>query len=115
MLSPFYRIPLTPLPPTQQSYPNATLFTASLTTPDQHGIFNFHVGYRRPFLSSIEVKRQVTVRHFAHNEYERSYHISAAWVWVSGIAVTVTGWLAFVAMWLYCRSTDIKNREKKAQ
>lgn len=97
MLSPFHRLPLKAVSQTA----NSSLFSTSFTTPDQHGIFNFRVNYKRPFLSNVDEKRQVTVRHFAHDEYPRSWRISGAWVWISGIWVTVLGWLAFCAIWLY--------------
>jgi oligosaccharyltransferase complex subunit beta len=102
MLSPFHRINLTPLSQTA----NSTIFGASFKTPDQHGIFNFHIKYNRPFLTNIEEKRQVTVRHFAHDEWPRSWQISGAWVWIGGIWITVIGWLAFVALWLYSAPTE---------
>ncbi|KAI9811972.1 MAG: oligosaccharyl transferase glycoprotein complex, beta subunit [Thelocarpon impressellum] len=97
MLSPFHRLALTPSSKTADS----TIFTTSFTVPDQHGMFTFRVNYKRPFLSSVDEKRIVTVRHFAHDEWPRSWEISGAWVWVAGIAVTVVGWLGFVAVWLY--------------
>ncbi|KAF2868167.1 Dolichyl-diphosphooligosaccharide--protein glycosyltransferase subunit WBP1 [Massariosphaeria phaeospora] len=108
MLSPFHRLNLTPISHTA----NATLFGVSFKTPDQHGIFNFYINYRRPFLTNIEEKRQVTVRHFAHDEWPRSWQISAAWVWIAGIGVTVAGWLAFVAVWLYSAPTMERSGKK---
>jgi len=107
MLSPFHRIPLTPVRTTQ----NATIFEASFTTPDQHGIFNFRVNYKRPFLTNVDEKRQVTVRHFAHDEWPRSWAISGAWVWIAGIWITVAGWIAFVGVWLYSEPTDLKQKK----
>ncbi|KAF4312046.1 putative dolichyl-di-phosphooligosaccharide-protein glycotransferase protein [Botryosphaeria dothidea] len=100
MLSPFHRLTLTPLPPSP-THPNSTIFTTDFRLPDQHGIFNFRVNYKRPFLTTLDEKREVTVRHFAHDEWPRSWRISGAWTWIAGIWVTVAGWLAFVALWLY--------------
>ena len=99
MLSPFHRLPLQPSP---SSSPNSTTFTTHFTTPDQHGIFSFRVLYSRPFLSNIEVKQQVTVRHFAHDEWPRSWEITGAWVWIAGLASVIGGWLLFVIGWMYC-------------
>ncbi|KAL9621570.1 MAG: hypothetical protein Q9160_003962 [Pyrenula sp. 1 TL-2023] len=99
MLSPFHRLPLTPAP--SSSSPNTTTFTATFTLPDQHGIFAFKVNYKRPFLTNIEEKRTVTVRHFAHDEWPRSWKISGGWVWIAGLWSVVGGWVAFVAVWLY--------------
>lgn len=97
MLTPFHRLPLTP----SGSTANSTLYSASFTLPDQHGVFSFRVNYKRPFLTSIEERHEVTVRHFAHDEWPRSWTISGAWVWIAGIAVTVIGWVAFCALWLW--------------
>ncbi|KAF2084863.1 Dolichyl-diphosphooligosaccharide-protein glycosyltransferase 48kDa subunit [Saccharata proteae CBS 121410] len=97
MLSPFHRLPLK----ASSTTPNSTIFETSFTLPDQHGIFNFRVNYKRPFLTSVDEKREVTVRHFAHDEWPRSWKISGAYTWIAGIWVTVAGWLAFVALWLY--------------
>lgn len=97
MLSPFHRIPLHP----SHSTDNSTIFSTTFTTPDQHGIFAFKVTYQRPFLTSIEEKRQVTVRHFAHDEWPRSWAISGAWPWVGGLWSVVAGFLLLVVVWLY--------------
>ncbi|KAH8696966.1 Dolichyl-diphosphooligosaccharide--protein glycosyltransferase subunit WBP1 [Phaeosphaeriaceae sp. PMI808] len=102
MLSPFHRLNLSPIGQTA----NATIFGVAFKTPDQHGIFNFRINFRRPFLTNVDEKRQVTVRHFAHDEWPRSWQISGAWVWISGIWVTIAGWLAFVAVWLYSAPTE---------
>lgn len=109
MLSPFHRLNLSPISKTA----DATVFGVGFKTPDQHGIFNFRINYRRPFVTNIDEKRQVTVRHFAHDEWPRSWQISGAWVWIGGIWVTVAGWLAFVAVWLY--SVPTEKSVKKTQ
>ena len=109
MLSPFHRLNLSPVSTTA----NATVFGVAFKTPDQHGIFNFRINYRRPFVTNVDEKRQVTVRHFAHDEWPRSWEISGAWVWIGGIWVTVAGWVAFVAVWLY--SAPAEKSVKKMQ
>ena len=107
MLSPFHRVTLEAVKPTT----NSTIFEASFTVPDQHGIFNFIVNYKRPFLSNIYEKRTVTVRHFAHDEWPRSFVISGAYPWIAGIGVTATGWLIFVAVWLYSKPDESKAKK----
>jgi oligosaccharyltransferase complex subunit beta len=104
MLSPFHRLNLEPTATTATS----TIYTTSFKLPDQHGIFNFKVNYKRPFLSNVEEKNTVTVRHFAHDEWPRSWVISGAWPWIAGIATTVTGWIAFVALWLWSKPVPLK-------
>jgi oligosaccharyltransferase complex subunit beta len=104
MLSPFHRLPLKVASTTKTS----TTYTTSFKLPDQHGIFNFKVNYKRPFFSNVEEKNTVTVRHFAHDEWPRSWVISGAWPWIAGIGVTVTGWVAFVALWLWSKPVPLK-------
>ncbi|KAK4542533.1 hypothetical protein LTR36_006786 [Oleoguttula mirabilis] len=111
MLSPFQRLNLAPAP-TSNSNPNSTTFATTFTVPDHHGIFNFFVEYRRPFYTSVEEKRTVTVRHFAHDEWPRSFVISGAYPWISGIGVTVAGWVGFVGLWLYSKPAAPKRSLK---
>ena len=111
MLSPFHRLNLDVASTTA----TATVFTKTFRTPDQHGIFNFRLNYKRPFLTTIDEKREVTVRHFAHDEFDRSFQISGAWPWIAGIGVTSVGWLAFVLVWLYSKPTPANAGVKKTQ
>lgn len=97
MLSPFERRDLVAETETARE----TIFTTNFTLPDQHGIFNFKINYKRPFLTHVEDKHTVSVRHMAHDEWPRSYSISGAWPWLSGIGVTVVGFVAFSALWMY--------------
>jgi len=110
MLSPFHRLNLEPVLET----PNSTIFSTSFTLPDQHGIFNFRVNYKRPFFTNVDEKAQVTVRHIAHDEWPRSWRISGAWVWIAGIWATVIGWVGFVVIWLWSapkRDEGVKKRQ----
>lgn len=109
MLSPFHRLPLAL--DKAHSSPEASAYTVSFKVPDQHGIFNFKVNYKRPFLTNIEEKNTVSVRHMAHDEWPRSFVISGAWPWIAGIAVTVTGWLGFCALWMYSAPTDKETKK----
>lgn len=113
MLSPFHRLPLTADP--AHSSPESTAYTVSFKLPDQHGIFNFYVNYKRPLLTNIEEKNTVSVRHMAHDEWPRSYVISGAWPWIAGIGATITAWLAFVVVWMFSRPADEKVALKKTQ
>ncbi|CAM1506111.1 Fc.00g057520.m01.CDS01 [Cosmosporella sp. VM-42] len=113
MLSPFHRLDLTPQEVTSTS--TATVFTTTFTLPDQHGIFNFKINYKRPFLTYVEEKNTVSVRHMAHDEWPRSFVISGAWPWISGIGVTITGFLAFSALWMYSAPVKSAGGVKKTQ
>lgn len=99
MLSPFHRLDLAPLSTTS----DATIFGAEFVTPDQHGIFNFRINYKRPFYTYVDEKNTVSVRHMAHDEWPRSYVISGAWPWISGIGATVTGFVLFSLVWMYSK------------
>ncbi|CAG8886537.1 unnamed protein product [Penicillium nalgiovense] len=109
MLSPFHRLTLEPTHRTDTS----TVFSSQFVTPDQHGIFSFRVNYKRPFLTSIEEKHEVTNRHFAHDEYPRSWAITGGWVWIAGLWSVIGGFLAFVIVWLY--SAPVTDKLKKTQ
>lgn len=111
MLSPFHRLNLIPVTQTL----NSTVFRSTFKLPDQHGIFSFRVNYKRSFFSVIDEKREVTVRHFAHDEWPRSWQISAGWVWIAGIWITVSGWVAFVGIWLWSEPAYEESRGKKLQ
>ncbi|KAI2931751.1 hypothetical protein CBS147320_2432 [Aspergillus niger] len=107
MLSPFHRLKLEPTARTE----NSTIYSTQFTVPDQHGIFSFRVNYKRPFLTNIEEKHEVTVRHFAHNEYPRSWKISGGWVWIAGLWSVIGGFLAFVFVWLYSEPASAKVKK----
>jgi oligosaccharyltransferase complex subunit beta len=111
MLSPFHRLNLEPVRKTD----NSTICSTRFTTPDQHGIFSFRVNYKRPFLTNIEEKLEVTVRHFAHNEYPRSWKISGGWVWIAGLWSVIAGFLMFVVAWLYSAPCAAASKTKKTQ
>jgi oligosaccharyltransferase complex subunit beta len=113
MLSPFHRLPLTV--DASHSTPEATAYTASFRLPDQHGIYNFKVNYKRPLLTNVDEKHTVSVRHMAHDEWPRSYVISGAYPWIAGIGATITAWLAFVVVWMFSKPTDKKLVVKKTQ
>jgi oligosaccharyltransferase complex subunit beta len=108
MLSPFHRLTLSPTSKTADS----TVFSTHFILPDQHGIFTFRVNYKRPFLTYLDEKVLVTVRHFAHNEWPRSWTISAGWVWIAGIWTTIAGFMAFSALWLYSAPVERKTVKK---
>ncbi|KHO01343.1 Oligosaccharyl transferase complex, subunit Wbp1 [Metarhizium album ARSEF 1941] len=108
MLSPFYRLDLKPV----RVGDAATVYGASFKLPDQHGIFNFKINYKRPFLTYVEEKNTVSVRHIAHDEWPRSYVISGAWPWISGIGATVGGFVGFCAIWMYSKPVEGNKKTK---
>ncbi|KAI1328676.1 Dolichyl-diphosphooligosaccharide-protein glycosyltransferase 48kDa subunit [Xylariaceae sp. FL0255] len=111
MLSPFYRLRLNPT----AYHENSATYSVSFKLPDQHGIFNFLVNYKRPFFTNVFEKNTVSVRHFAHDEWPRSFVISGAWPWIAGIGATITGWLGFCAVWLYSAPPKATKESKKTR
>jgi oligosaccharyltransferase complex subunit beta len=111
MLSPYQRLRLMPISKTA----NSTIFSTSFTIPDQHGIFAFKVNYKRPFLTNVEEKRTVTVRHFAHDEWPRSWAITGGWPWIAGLWSVIAVFLAFVALWLYCEPPKDEGNRKASR
>ncbi|KAF6829388.1 dolichyl-diphosphooligosaccharide-protein glycosyltransferase 48kD subunit [Colletotrichum musicola] len=111
MLSPFHRLKLQ----AEDTTADAAAYAASFVLPDQHGIFNFKINYKRPFLTNIEEKNTVSVRHMAHDEWPRSYVISGAWPWLGGIFATVSGFVLFSAVWMYSAPTPAAGKTKKTQ
>ena len=111
MLDPYYRLNLV----STAMDVDTTTFSVNFTVPDQHGIFAFRTNYKRPYITYIDEKIQVTLRHMAHNEWARSYTISGSWVWLGGLASTVIGWIAFVALWLYSAPQGTKKVAAKKQ
>ncbi|KAF5021957.1 hypothetical protein F66182_5997 [Fusarium sp. NRRL 66182] len=111
MLSPFHRLDLTPIHENEHE----TVFGTDFVLPDQHGIFNFNINYKRPFLTNVEEKNKVSVRHLAHDEYPRSWTHGGAWPGMSGIFATIVGFLAFSVLWLYSQPVKTPAGAKKTQ
>lgn len=112
MLSPFHRLALQP-----QDSASTTegVYSVTFKIPDQHGVFNFMTNYKRLFLTSVEEKSTVTVRHLAHDEFDASYQIHAAWPYLTSIGVTCGGWLIFVALWMFNKPQGQASAAKKTQ
>ncbi|CAN8100411.1 unnamed protein product [Discula destructiva] len=113
MLSPFHRLKLKAQKRASTDFEG--IYKVTFTVPDQHGVFNFMVNYKRPFLTNIEEKRTVTVRHMAHDEFPYSYEIPAAWPYLTSIGVTCVGWLVFVALWMFNKPVRQATEAKKTQ
>ncbi|KAL2753979.1 hypothetical protein ACRALDRAFT_1081213 [Sodiomyces alcalophilus JCM 7366] len=110
MLSPFLRMNLELVEKTADASTHGRTFML----PDKHGIFNFMVNYKRPFLTNIEDKNTFTLRHMAHDEWPRSYAIVAGWPWILGMFLTFGGFLLFCAVWMYSapvRPTSTKKTQ----
>ncbi|EST09106.1 Dolichyl-diphosphooligosaccharide--protein glycosyltransferase subunit WBP1 [Kalmanozyma brasiliensis GHG001] len=85
-------------------------FETTFQVPDRHGVFTFHLDFKRQGLSFVESKDTAPVRPFNHDEYPR--FLSSSWPYITGAFSTVAGFLVFVAIWLTIRdepSTGKKN------
>lgn len=113
MLSPFHRLQLKPQRRASTEWEG--VYSVTFTIPDHHGVYNFMTNYKRPFLSNVEEKRTVTVRHMAHDEFAYSHEIPAAWPYASGIFVTCAGWMIFVVVWMFNKPVRQASQAKKTQ
>jgi oligosaccharyltransferase complex subunit beta len=74
-------------------------FSKTFLTPDIYGIYKFRIQYRRPGYSTLSFSDQVSVRPFAHNEYER-FILSAYPYYISTFSMMV-GFFLFGFGFLY--------------
>jgi oligosaccharyltransferase complex subunit beta len=74
-------------------------FAVTFTVPDVYGIFHFRVAYRRPGVSALLLREQVSVRPFRHNEYER--FISSAYPYYTAAFAMMAGVFIYAAFFLY--------------
>ncbi len=72
MLDPYIRTTLSH----KTKHEDYMTYSTSITLPDHYGVFHFKVNYKRPGLSYVEERSQVTIRHFRHNEVRPSAPIS---------------------------------------
>ncbi|CBQ69411.1 related to WBP1-oligosaccharyl transferase beta subunit precursor [Sporisorium reilianum SRZ2] len=79
----------------------ATRFETTLQVPDRHGVFTFHLDFKRAGLTFVEAKDTAPVRPFNHDEYPR--FLSSSWPYITGAFSTVAGFLVFTAIWLTMR------------
>lgn len=91
MLDPYVRMPL--------ADDGRGTFSARFTVPDVYGIYHFRVQYRRPGLTVISLKDQVSVRPFRHNEYER--FIGAAYPYYTTAFTMMAAVFVFAFMFLF--------------
>ena len=83
------------------SYAGNGTYVAEFMTPDVYGVFKFRLHYQRPGLSAVREERQVTVRRFWHNEYER--YILSAFPYYGSVFSMMAGVFVFSFVFLYVR------------
>lgn len=75
------------------------LYHTSFKVPDVYGVFQFKVEYQRLGYTSISLAKQIPVRPFRHNEYERS--ITTAFPYYGASFSTMAGFFIFSIIYLY--------------
>ncbi|KAJ4745642.1 Dolichyl-diphosphooligosaccharide--protein glycosyltransferase 48 kDa subunit [Rhynchospora pubera] len=75
------------------------LYSTSFKVPDVYGVFQFKVEYERLGYTSLSLAKQIPVRPFRHNEYER--FIPAAFPYYAASFSTMGAFFIFSIVYLY--------------
>ncbi|KAL8555991.1 hypothetical protein ACS0TY_003704 [Phlomoides rotata] len=76
-------------------------YYTSFKVPDVYGVFQFKVEYQRLGYTSLSLSKQIPVRPFRHNEYER--FIPAAYPYYGASFSMMTGFFIFTLAYLYTK------------
>lgn len=111
MIDPYYRLNLVPA----KSDEVTQWYTSEeFRLPDHHGVFTFQVDYKRPGITFISASDVKAIRHLAHDEYPRSWEITNAGVYLSGIFAVIFAWIVFVIFFVSTSRVNKNiNVEKK--
>lgn len=77
------------------------LYSTSFKVPDVYGVFQFKVEYQRLGYTSLSLAKQIPVRPFRHNEYER--FLTAAFPYYGASFSTMAGFFIFTFVYLYSK------------
>ncbi|KAI7755598.1 hypothetical protein M8C21_029304 [Ambrosia artemisiifolia] len=77
------------------------LFHAAFKVPDVYGVFQFKVEYQRLGYTSLSLAKQIPVRPFRHNEYER--FIPTAFPYYGASFSTMAAFFIFSFVYLYSK------------
>ncbi|WCJ30974.1 Dolichyl-diphosphooligosaccharide--protein glycosyltransferase 48 kDa subunit [Euphorbia peplus] len=75
------------------------LYHTSFKVPDVYGVFQFKVEYQRLGYTTLSLSKQIPVRPFRHNEYER--FIKTAYPYYGASFATMAGFFIFSFVYLY--------------
>ncbi|XP_065875198.1 dolichyl-diphosphooligosaccharide--protein glycosyltransferase 48 kDa subunit [Euphorbia lathyris] len=75
------------------------LYHTSFKVPDVYGVFQFKVEYQGLGYTTLSLSKQIPVRPFRHNEYER--FITTAFPYYGASFVTMAGFFIFSFVYLY--------------
>ncbi|KAI9182065.1 hypothetical protein LWI28_021725 [Acer negundo] len=77
------------------------LYSTSFKVPDVYGVFQFKVEYQRLGYTSLSFSKQIPVRPFRHNEYER--FLPAAYPYYGASFSMMAGFFIFTVVHLYSK------------
>ncbi|CAI9753002.1 unnamed protein product [Fraxinus pennsylvanica] len=77
------------------------LYHTSFKVPDVYGVFQFKVEYQRLGYTSLSLSKQIPVRPFRHNEYER--FITTAFPYYGASFSMMAGFFIFSIVYLYSK------------
>ncbi|XP_022744946.1 dolichyl-diphosphooligosaccharide--protein glycosyltransferase 48 kDa subunit-like isoform X1 [Durio zibethinus] len=77
------------------------LYSTSFKVPDVYGVFQFKVEYQKLGYTSLSLSKQIPVRPYRHNEYER--FIPAAYPYYGAAFSMMTGFFIFSFVHLYSK------------
>lgn len=77
------------------------LYYTSFKVPDVYGVFQFKIEYQRLGYTSLSLSKQIPVRPFRHNEYER--FIPAAYPYYGASFSMMAGFFIFTVVYLYTK------------
>ncbi|XP_074590286.1 dolichyl-diphosphooligosaccharide--protein glycosyltransferase 48 kDa subunit [Curcuma longa] len=75
------------------------LYSTSFKVPDVYGVFQFKVEYQKLGYTSLSLSKQIPVRPFRHNEYER--FITTAFPYYGASFSTMAAFFIFTFVYLY--------------
>ncbi|XP_056161031.1 dolichyl-diphosphooligosaccharide--protein glycosyltransferase 48 kDa subunit-like [Syzygium oleosum] len=79
------------------------VYSTSFKVPDVYGVFQFKVEYQRLGYTSLSLAKQIPVRPFRHNKYER--FIPAAYPYYGAASSMMAGFFPFTFVHLYNKWT----------
>ncbi|KAL6546049.1 Dolichyl-diphosphooligosaccharide--protein glycosyltransferase 48 kDa subunit [Orobanche gracilis] len=82
------------------------LYYTSFKVPDVYGVFQFKVEYQRLGYTSLSLSKQIPVRPFRHDEYER--FIPTAYPYYGASFSMMAGFFVFTMVYLYAKWLQIR-------
>lgn len=85
-------------------------YHARFMLPDVPGIYALNVLYNRVGYSLLDVKNEIKVRPFAHNEYER--FLDSAYPYYTAVTVTLVAFFIFSFLFLFEKRTPVHSKNE---